>query len=92
MSQIEVSNDIYFSERMNRREANFSFKNRRLSEMKMRQCDKKFYKELSKQIKFNENIQKVIEKLNKRDIEVEMERQMVDNNKKANARVVLVKY
>lgn len=92
MSQIEVSNDIYFSERMNRREANFSFENRRVSEAKMRQCDKKFYKGLNKQIKFNENIQKVIEKLNKRDAEVEMERQMVDNNKKANARVVLVKY
>lgn len=92
MSQIEVSNEVYFSERMNRRESNYSFENRRLGETKMRQCDKKFYKELNKKIKFNENVRKVIEKLNKRDIEVEMERQTVDNNKKANARVVLVKY
>ena len=39
---------------------------------------------LDKQIKFDENVQKVIE--------VGMERQMIDNNKKANARIVLVKY
>lgn len=92
MFQVEIHNESFFSERMIRRESQFSFENYQLGKTKMQVKDKKFYKDLNKQIKFNRKLQESLEKLRKKDQEVQMEREKIDNNKKANARVVLVKY
>lgn len=91
MSQVEISNDSFFSERMIRRESQFSFENYRLGKAKMNGRYKKFYKELNKQIKFDEKLKKGLEKLRKRDEETQINQEKIDNFKKSNARVVLVK-
>ena len=53
MTQVEIYNEAFFSERMIRRDSQFSFKNFHLGKMKMHDKYKKFYKDLKKQIKLH---------------------------------------